>query len=235
MARVGIIQSSYIPWRGYFDFIQNVDLFLFLDDVQFSKGSWRNRNKIKTPDQVKWLTVPVKHTNLEQLIENTEIDYSKSWQQSHKEQFRLNYKQAPFLDDSLNLFDMMMKNSEKTISKLNVLGIKEICKYLGISTPLIMSSELGTVGSKTDRLIDLLKKVNATTYVSGPSADGYLDKALFKYHGIRLEYKSYDYEPYPQLWDGFEGAVTVLDLIANCGPMSKKYLCSSSSNIVVVA
>lgn len=234
MAKVGIIQSSYIPWRGYFDFIQGVDLFIFLDDAQYSKGSWRNRNKIKTPDKTKWLTVPVRQINLEQLIENTDIDYSKLWQQSHKDQFRLNYKLAPFLDDALRLFDTLLESKEKTISQLNVRGIKEINQYLGIHTTLMMSSELAAEGSKTDRLIDLLKKVDAKTYVSGPSADGYLDKALFKQHGIRLEYKSYDYEPYPQLWGEFEGAVTILDLVANCGPDSVRYLHSRTPDVFVI-
>lgn len=90
------------------------------------------------------------------------------------------------------------------------------------------------MGTKTDRLIDLSKKLNATTYLSGPSADAYLDKEAFRRNGIRLEYKSYDYEPYPQLWGPFEGAVTVLDLIANCGPAAKNHIRSRTPDKVVI-
>ncbi len=233
MAKVGIIQSSYIPWRGYFDFIQNVDIFIVFDDVQYTIRDWRSRNRIKTETGLKWLSVPVHHVSREQLIENTDIDYTQSWQRSHRDQFRLNYRQAPFVDDALKLFDVMLDSKEKTISQLNVTGIKEINQYLGISTPLVMASELAATGAKTDRLIDLLNKVDAKSYVSGPSAADYLDKSLFKHHGIQLEFKSYDYEEYPQLWGAFEGAVTVLDLIANCGPDAKKLLKSRSPNIVV--
>lgn len=233
MAKVGIIQSGYIPWRGYFDFIQDVDIFIIFDDVQYTIRDWRSRNRIKTEAGQKWLSVPVHHVSREQLIEDTDIDYTQSWQRSHRDQFRLNYRQAPFLIDALNLFDVMLESKEKTISQLNIRGIREINQYLGICTPLVMSSELAAIGSKTDRLIDLLTKVGATTYVSGPSADEYLDKTLFKYHGIQLEYKSYDYDAYPQLWGAFEGAVTVLDLIANCGLDAKKLLKSRSPNIVV--
>lgn len=234
MAKVAIIQSSYIPWRGYFDFIQDVDLFILFDDVQYTIRDWRNRNRIKTKSGLKWLSVPVFHTSRAQLIEDTEIDYSQSWQRSHRDQFRLNYIQTPFCNDALALFDSMLETKEKTISKLNVQAIKVISQYLNIQTPLLMSSDIGAVGARTDRLIDLLRKVNAKTYVSGPSADAYIDKALFRHHGIRLEYKSYDYQPYPQLWGEFEGSVTVLDLIANCGPESHKFIRSFSPNTVAV-
>jgi hypothetical protein len=121
-----------------------------------------------------------------------------------------------------------------TISELNIGLTKAIAAYLGVGTDLILSSELNLGGTKTDRLIELLSKVGATTYLSGPSADAYLDKDTFRRAGIRLEYKSYDYEPYPQQWGAFDGAVTVLDLIANCGPESVHYLHSRTPDVSVI-
>lgn len=125
-------------------------------------------------------------------------------------------------------------SKDLTISQLNIRLIRRISEFLQISTPMMLSSELAAEGGKTERLIDLLKKLNATSYLSGPSADTYLDKGAFRRNGIGLEYKSYDYEPYPQLWGPFEGAVTVLDLIANCGPHSVELIHSLTPNRVIV-
>jgi hypothetical protein len=128
----------------------------------------------------------------------------------------------------------MEREKVDTISELNIALAKRIAVYFEIGTRTILSSELGSSGTKTDRLIDLLKKVNATTYLSGPSADTYLDKEAFRQNGIRLEYKSYDYDPYPQLWGPFEDAVTVLDLIANCGPDARIHIRSRTSDKIII-
>lgn len=231
---VGVIQSAYIPWRGYFDFIASVDLFVFHDDIQYTKGDWRNRNRIKTPQGSIWLTVPVSYHKTSQLICETLITNSTNWHRDHLNQWRANYGKARYFEDALQLLASVEITTNLTISQLNIQLIREICLYLGINTPLMLSSELNLAGTKTERLIDLLKKVDAKTYVSGPSADGYLDKTMFKQNGIRLEYKSYDYEPYPQLWGEFEGAVTVLDLIASRGPDSAGFLRSNTANVLVV-
>ena len=131
------------------------------------------------------------------------------------------------------LFDLVSEE-DLTISQLNIKLIRRICDYLGISTPMILSTELELVGRKTNRLIDMLKKLNATAYLSGPNADAYLDKEAFRYNGIQLEYKSYDYVPYPQLWGDFVGEVTVLDLIANCGADAKYLIRSRIPDRIVV-
>jgi len=232
--RVGIIQSNYIPWRGYFDFIDSVDLFIFHDDLQYTKGDWRNRNKIKTPQGLRWLTVPVHYRKTSQLICETEIDYSKKWSSSHINRFKANYHQSPFFKDALELLEEGLACADPTISQLNIRLIKLICGYLQIHTPLVMSSDYAVTGAKTERLINLLKKVEATVYLSGPTAKGYLDENLFRENGIRLEYKTYDYPPYPQLWGEFVGTVTVLDLIANTGPEARGFLKSTTPNEVAV-
>jgi hypothetical protein len=232
--RAGIIQSCYIPWRGYFDFINEVDLFIFHDDLQYTKGDWRNRNKIKTPNGLIWLTVPVKYKKTSQLICETEIDYSHKWQAEQISRFKNSYIKSPFFKGALELWEKSLQYADQTISQLNIRLINNICSFLGIGTKLVMSSDYAVTGSKTERLIRLLKKVGATVYLSGPSAKGYLDENLFQEHGICLEYKTYDYPSYPQLWGDFIGTVTVLDLIANCGPNSRDFLKSLKPNIVSV-
>lgn len=232
--RVGVIQSSYIPWRGYFDFIASVDRFVFHDDIQYTKSDWRNRNRIKTPKGTEWLTVPVHYKNVSQLICETTIDHSTAWQQKHLRKVQENYHDAPCAKVALGILASAQVDDSSTISDLNIELTRRICEYLGIGTPLMRSSEFALVGTKTDRLIDLLKKLHATTYLSGPSADAYLDKDAFRKNGIRLEYKSYDYAPYPQLWGPFEGAVTVLDLIANCGPEAKNHIRSRVPDRIII-
>lgn len=232
--KVGVIQSCYIPWRGYFDFIASVDLFVFHDDIQYTKGDWRNRNQIKTASGRCWLTVPVRYHHVAQLICDTAIDDHTPWALKHLRQWQAHYRGAPYLDDVLQLLHDLPQTQGASISELNIKLIGRICAYLGISTPMRLSSELNLTGSKTDRLIDLLTKVNARTYLSGPSADAYLDKAAFQRHGLTLAYKSYDYPPYPQQWGVFDGAVTVLDLIANCGPQARQFLYSRTPDRVVV-
>lgn len=232
--RVGVIQSCFIPWRGYFDFIDSVDLFVFHDDIQYTKGDWRNRNLIKTPHGLQWITVPVIYRTTSQLICQTLIDRSRNWQKRHFNLWEAYYRNAPFLDTVLKLLEPLKDDSLKTISELNIRLIRSLCDYLEIKTPFAMSQEFNLTGSKTDRLIQLLKKVKATVYLSGPSAEAYLEKDKFVKAGIGLEYKTYDYAPYPQLWGAFEGTVSVLDLIANCGHQSKSFIKSKTPNRTIL-
>lgn len=235
--KVGVIQSSFIPWRGYFDFIASVDLFVFHDDIQYTKGDWRNRNRLKTPQGAIWITVPVHYDHVSQLICETRVAESTDWRTKHLRLWQANYREAPYLDDVLDILGSMERGRESlTISQLNVALTRSICTYLGIATPLVMSSDYDLTGAKTDRLLDLLGKVGATTYLSGPSAAGYLDEEAFRRAGIGLEYKCYDYRSYPQLCGDFVGAVTVLDLIANCGPARRDLLeCLAPNQVAVTA
>ena len=234
MKRVGIIQSNYIPWRGHFDFIDSVDLFVIYDDVQYSKNSWRNRNQIKTPTGLQWLTVPV-HAKLSLLTDEVRIAQThKPWQNTHRRLFHEFLGPAPSFKDAIELWEEGIAAGDLTISQLNARLIKLVCAYLRIDTPIVMSREYAVTGAKTERLINLLKKLEATAYLSGPAAKGYLDEDLFRENGIRLEYKTYDYPPYPQLWGEFVGTVSVLDLIANTGPEARRFLKSTTSHQVAV-
>jgi hypothetical protein len=236
--KVGIIQSNYIPWRGYFDFIDSVDLFIIYDDVQYPVGrSWRNRNQIKTEYGLKWLTVPIRSEfRLKKMIDQVEIGQSnKPWQETHHHLLNDALKRTLFFKEVVALWEEGISHNDTTISQLNIRLIKLLCHYLQIDTPLILSRDYAVTGAKTERLINLLKKVGATVYLSGPSAKGYLDENLFRENNISLEYKTYEYKPYPQLWGDFVGNVTVLDLIANTGPEARQFIRSLTPNQVVIS
>lgn len=233
--RVGIIQSNYIPWRGYFDFIDEVDLFIFHDDLQYTKNDWRNRNKIKTDQGTIWLTVSVYNKSSSQLICDTAIDYSHGWNQKHINQLQQWYIKAPYFSEYRNEVFDILKHRFSTISDLNSTLCKWIMGKLDMKTPILLSSEFQPQGKKTERVMDILKKVGATTYLSGPAAKGYLEEDKFKHAGIDLEYKVYEYPEYPQLYGKFEPQVSVLDLIFNCGKESRKYLKSLKPNEKVIS
>lgn len=231
--RVAIIQPSFFPWRGYFDIIASADLFIFYDDLQYTKQNWRNRNIIKTQSGPKWLTVPVKTSSLLTPICETLVDYSSTFMDHHLRQVREAYRSAPYVDSALNLVRSTYRVCYPSISELAIASVSNTCSLLGITTPLVKSSDMGVVGAKTDRLIAILTRVGATTYLSGPSADAYLDKGLFAAHSIRLEYKNYDYRTYPQLWGEFTGQVSILDLVANVGARCRDFLVSGPDTVVV--
>lgn len=231
--RVGMIQSNYIPWQGYFDFIDDVDLFVFYDDVQYTSKDWRNRNKIKIHDGPAWLTVPVIHDR-ETLIQNAEIDYRTRWIEKHIKTIRLAYQKAPFFEEMGDVFFDVLNKRFRTISELNIATCCWVMEQLGIKTQIRMSAEFNISGNKFDRPLEILKKIGAKTYLSGPVARDYTDKEKFKAAGIGLEYKSYEYKEYPQLHGEFIPHMSVLDLLFNCGKEAREHLKSSRPNEVAV-
>jgi len=230
---VGIIQSSYIPWRGYFDFINSVDVFVIYDDIQYSSSSWQNRNQVKTKTGLKWLTVPI-NKKQGMLIDEVLIARSTLWQNKHRHLVKESLGSAPYFNDAMEIWEEGIASEHLTISQLNIRLIQLICNYLEITTPIVMSRDYHLTGSKTDRLISLIKKIGGTNYLSGPTAKAYLDENQFRENGICLEYKTYDYHPYPQRWGDFVGNVSVLDLIANTGKEAREFLKSKSNNIMAV-
>ncbi len=232
--KVGIIQSSYIPWRGYFDFIDEVDLFVFLEDVQYTKRSWRTRNRIKTREGLRWLTVPVHATYGTTLIQEVRVDNSRNWTRQHAHALEESYAKAAHFREYANEFLVRLNSGFEKLSDLNISLTHWVMQQLDIRTPTMISHELAPRGRGTDRLLDILGKLNADCYVSGPSAKNYLEERKFREKGIRLEYKSYDYPDYPQLWGGFSSNVTILDLLFNVGPDSRRFLKSRSPNEVAI-
>jgi hypothetical protein len=222
--RVAILQSNYIPWKGYFDLIAKVDIFVIYDEVQYTKNDWRNRNLINTSNGLQWLTIPVRQESLNQKIFESKI-FTNNWNKKHVSSLTTNYSKAPcfkiFKDEIWNLYE----NPSNLISEVNLSFIKGICKLLDIDTEIIDSRELNLEGDKNIRILDACKKLNATTYFSGPAAKSYLDIKLFKEENIKVEWMNYsNYKEYKQLFNPFHHQVTILDLIFNMGSKSKDYL-----------
>jgi len=231
--KVGMIQSNYLPWRGYFDFIDDVDLFIFYDDVQYTPRNWRNRNRIKTPAGAQWLTVPVIHGR-DTLIQAARIDYSKRWVEKHIKTIEGAYNKAPhFTEYAEELFDLL-RLPAATISELNIRLCRWLMQQFGIKTDLKKSADFDIAGDKYNRPLHILRTIGATGYLSGPAARPYTDPVLFHDAGIALEFKSYDYPPYPQLHGEFVPDVSAIDLLFNCGPESRRFLKSRMPNEKVV-
>jgi hypothetical protein len=226
MKTVAIVQSNYIPWKGYFDLIAAVDEFILYDDMQYTRRDWRNRNQIKTPQGVQWLTVPVKvKGKFDQTIRETEIADSK-WKSAHWQALLRNYRRAPHfgtIADQLEPFYLQMDHS--FLSQLNRSLIEWVCKQLGINTKLSNSWDYKLSEGKTERLADICVQAGATEYISGPAARDYVDPSVFSDRGVKLTWFNYaGYPEYPQLWGGFQHGVSILDLLFNCGKDAPRYM-----------
>jgi len=220
--KIAIVQSNYIPWKGYFDMIAYADEFVLLDDVQFTRRDWRNRNKIKTPQGLLWLTVPVEvKGKFLQRINETMIS-GTDWAGKHLKSLEANYRKTPFFTDVMEWLSPLYRERERNdLSTLNRQLIEAINAYIGISTPLRSSSEFTLSVEPTERLLDICLQCEATHYISGPAAQSYLDVARFEAKNIDVEWFSYSgYSEYEQLWGTFEHGVSILDLLFNEGKAS---------------
>ncbi len=230
MKKVGIIQSSFLPWRGYFDLIDDVDLFVFYDDVQFTRRDWRNRNKFKLAQGSSWFTVPVLYSERGACIDEIEIDYKQPWIKKLMSLLNHNYGKTRFGVKYISELKNILAEKPKTLSGLNVTLTHWIMNILEINTQTILSRELLAEGSKTERLVSILKKVEATHYLSGPSAKNYIDKNLFLQSSTSLSFKTYDYGEYDQLFPPFDGAVSIFDLLCAEGKNARSFIKSHTPN-----
>jgi hypothetical protein len=225
---VAIIQSCYIPWKGYFDLINLADEFILYDDRQYTKHDWRNRNRIKTPRGAQWLTIPVAHSGRAgQRIDEAEASDLR-WPAKHWRSIAQNYSRAPFFDAFAPPFEELYRTlDDPRIALINRRFIDAICATLGISTPIAPSTDYEAEGGRSERVLSLCRAAGATHYLSGPSARDYLDEELFRAASIEIRYMDYSgYPEYPQLYPPFDHAVTVLDLIFNVGPNAARYMTS---------
>ncbi len=217
--RIAITQSDYLPWKGWFDTINAVDEFVLYDDVQYTRRDWRNRNRIKTPEGLHWLTVPVVvKGRYEQRIEQTRISDPR-WAADHWQTIRHAYARAPYFREVGAVFEKFYAASGHVmLSDLNRDLVATVCALVGIDTPLTSSADYPHAGDKTERLVEICRAAGATEYVSGPAARAYLDEAAFTAHGIGVSYLDYSgYPEYPQLWGAFEHSVSIVDLLFNVG------------------
>lgn len=222
---VAVLQSNYLPWKGYFDLIHDVDLFIFYDDAQYTKNDWRNRNKVKVPGGTSWITVPVGQ-RIDRRICDVEI-CDAHWQQSHWKTLQQCYGRAPcFSQYQEFLRGVYLERRWRTLSELNQHLITTIARnFLEVKTQFADSRDFHLGGHRLDRLLELLRAAGATRYLSGPSARSYIEPDRFAEAGIELEFKSYDgYPEYPQQFAPFDHFVTIVDLLCNMGPASPFYI-----------
>lgn len=225
--KVAILQSNYIPWKGYFDIINSVDEFILYDDMQYTRRDWRNRNKIITPQGELWLSIPVdvKGKYYQKIKDTKVVDHD--WVDNHWKALKMNYSRAKhfteYADTIMSVYESCRE--EEYLSQINYKFIVQICKLLDISTKITWSMDYELVDGKTERLAALVKSAGGDYYLSGPAAKDYIEENVFKEFDIELAWMDYaGYKPYTQLSKEFNHYVSVLDLLFNMGSDSRDYI-----------
>ena len=219
--RVTILQPSYLPWLGFFEQMTRSDKFVLLDDVQYTRRDWRNRNKVRVKEGWVWLTVPVQQkSRFSQSLLETRIDNSVSWRRKHLETLRQHYCKAPFFEKYFPRCQQIYEKDWEFLFDLCLETIQFLKEEMGIETPLLRSSEMKPGGEKTERLVSICRELGATHYLSGESGSNYIAEEHFSSQGIELEYQNYEHPVYPQRYTGFVPHLSAIDLLFNCGEQS---------------
>ncbi|MBI4971290.1 MAG: WbqC family protein [Candidatus Omnitrophica bacterium] len=225
MKRVVILQPAYLPWLGFFDQMRRADVFVYYDDVQFDKNGWRNRNQVKSPEGPHWLTVPVRHSGVDDdRIFKIEIDHRAPWAKKHIGTIKQFYAKAPFAARYIPELEELLNRPWKLLVDLDLAVAELVCRWLGLERQIYRSSELGITGDQSGRLLNICKHFVADSYLSGDAAKNYLDMALFSSHGIQVEWQAFQHPVYSQLHGEFVPFLSALDLLLNEGEASKKIL-----------
>ncbi|MCA1568902.1 MAG: WbqC family protein [Chloroflexi bacterium] len=221
---VAIIQSNYIPWKGYFDVIAAVDEFFLYDTVQYTRRDWRNRNRIKTTQGPQWLTIPVQGSRAHRICDVAISD--PLWAGRHWRTLAQEYARAPYFAEYREAIETLyMDAEERMLSAVNERFIRALCGLLGITTPIARAADDSEHETKTEKLVAVCVDAGATEYLCGPASRDYLEAWRFDEAGIALTYVDYSgYPEYPQLFGPFLHEVTVLDLIFNTGPDARSYM-----------
>jgi hypothetical protein len=221
---VAVHQPQYFPWLGYFEKILKADVFVLLDNVQFKKNEWQNRNKIKTAQGWQWLTVPVTY-RYPQLINEVRINNTVKWQHKQRQAIASNYRKAPCYHYLQGLLEEVFSRSWEGISELNVVVVRKLAEVLGIDTPLLVASELGEFPlDPDDRLIAITRHFGADTYLAGGGGKQYMRLEKYREHGINVLFQDYQHPVYDQLFGQFEPFMSVIDLVLNHGSKSLNIL-----------
>lgn len=227
--RAVIIQSNYIPWKGYFDLLHHADKVVFLDTVQSTKNDWRNRNQIKTHAGKSWMTLPIRHSNA---LRVREVEIAKQgWNAKHLRTLSQAYGRAPFADSILPIIAGMYEEASVLVrlSDINRVFIRGVCALLGITTPMVEVESLlpdaeNDALKPSARLVEICRRLGATSYLSGPAAQSYLDENAFAAADVRVEWFDYHgYPEYAQLHGAFDHAVSILDLLLMTGPDASRH------------
>jgi len=217
-----VLQPGYLPWLGFFEQMQRCDEFVFLDDVQYDKHGWRNRNRIKGPSGPQWLTVPVRLRGLSRpSIKDVEIDTTqRRWSEKHLQALRTNYGPCPYFDWLYPELESILRQPRASIAELDIAAIERLCGLLGISRPIRRSSSMRISGDRCERLVDVCRLLNCDHYYSGAAARDYLDLDTFERAGVTVEFQDYAHPRYAQPWGDFVSQLSIVDLLFNCGPDS---------------
>lgn len=229
--RVVILQPGFIPWLGFFELMYKCDIFVFLDDVQYTKRDWRSRNKIKTPAGPGWLTLPVKtKSRFTQLIKDAELDNSQNWAKKHLKTIKMDYSRAPYFKMLYPKIEEIYNCSWNLLHDIDIALIKLLMKELGLERKLLQSSEMQIPVKKIakERIIAMCKAVEATHFYNGATGRTIYDYKYFEEHNIVLEFQEYQHPVYQQLWGNFAPYLSVIDLIFNHGPKSLDILLHKS-------
>lgn len=217
MKKCAIIQPSFIPWKGFFDIIQSVDIFVHYDDVQYTSSDWRNKNFIYGKNGLVRLTIPIKKTSRETLIKDVLIDNNQNWKKDHLKSIQRVYSKAKFYQEYLWIIEEIYSFETIFLSDFVINATELISRSLGIETAFVKSSDLGIFGSKDDKLIRICQKLGATSYLSGPSAENYIELSKWKESNIEISFKNYRYSEYNQLSKQFNHYVSIIDVMFNNG------------------
>jgi hypothetical protein len=222
---VAVHQPQYLPWLGYFDKIRRADTFCYLDNVQYKKNDWQNRNRIKTSQGWQWITVPVRYQFPEKICEVT-INPTVKWRKKHLQALVTNYRRAPFYKNYIDIYEQIYSKDWEYLADLNIEFIERLKDALGFSQkPAIKSSQLELREDPTDRLIDICQAVKADTYLSGQDGVKYMNLERFKEYGIQVIIQDFKHPVYPQLFTEFQSHMSAVDLLFNCGPGSLDKIC----------
>lgn len=211
-------QPQYLPWLGYFDKLAQADVFVLLDDVQFKKNEWQNRNRIKGPGGPQWITVPVRH-RFPQTIAEVEVRENEPWRRKHLRALESNYGRAACFAEQMPLIAEVLERPWSHLAPLNIELVRRLAARLGIDTEIVLASSFAIREHPTLRLVDLCTALGADTYLSGAGGD-YLERERFAEAGIELRFQRYEHPTYAQLHDGFEPYLSIVDLLMNCGAES---------------
>jgi len=221
---VAIHQPQYLPWLGYFDKMQQADVFCYLDNVQYKKNEWQNRNRIKTAGGWQWLTVPVSY-RFPQKINEVKINHAAKWAHKHLQALLTNYSKAPFYKEYIDRFENAYTKKYEKLSDLNIHLIEMLRDILGLSQKAtLIASQLSTSTDPTRRLIELCRAAGGDTYLAGRDGARYMDLDLFADSGIKVVFQDFNHPAYPQLFGNFESHLSVVDLLFNCGPESMEII-----------
>lgn len=223
--KAAIHQLQYWPGLRFFAKMRQAELFIYLDDVQFEKREFQNRNRIRTPRGWQYLTAPVvSKGRFSQKINEVELENSGKWRADHLQAIKLNYARAPFFKEHFPALEAMYARDYRLLSDLALATMDFLKEGLGIMTPVKFSSEFNVTEASSARLARLCAAAGAQEYLSGSGAKAYLDPNVFSFAGIKLAWQDFKPQEYPQAFPGFEPDMSALDLLLNCGPRSSEWL-----------